>query len=354
MKKVLNILEKIFNTLGACVTPVVPALIGAGMLKVVLILLGPSVFGILQETDSTYLVLAFVADAGYYFLPIYTAIAAAEHFGTNKYLAALMGAVLISPTFVELVESGINLTIFNLPIASISYGNQILPSVVIVCIESYVYKFVDSLISEKIKNIVVPLFTVVIMVPIIFCAIGPLGALLSDALTKVILALCNFGPLGVALYTALLPFIVMFGMGGANLTVVLAMASQGPDPICFYGSVIYNCVLGCAVLGYHLRKKDAESLALGITALVGGVSEPAIFGIAINEKKVLAANIVGGFVGGLLMGIFKVKSFAMASFGIFGIITTIGEGSSILLAAISMLAGCAIAFIIGFMPQKKH
>ena len=354
MKKVLNILEKIFNTLGACVTPVVPALIGAGMLKVVLILLGPSVFGILQETDSTYLVLAFVADAGYYFLPIYTAIAAAEHFGTNKYLAALMGAVLISPTFVELVESGINLTIFNLPIASISYGSQILPSVVIVLIESRIYNFIDSLISEKFKNIIVPLFTIIIMVPIIFCAIGPLGALMSDGLTKLIFALCDFGPLGAALFAALLPFICMFGMGGAILTVVLAMASQGPDPICFYDCVIYNVVLGCAVLGYHFREKDAESLALGITSAVGGVSEPAIFGVFVNDRKVMIGTVAGGFIGGLLMSIFKVKTFAMASFGIFGIITTIGEGSSIVLAAISMLVGCVVGFVIGFMPQRKH
>lgn len=356
MKKILGIIDKIFKTLAGCVTPAVPILIGVGMLKVGLILFGPSVLGILQESDNTYVVLTFVADAGYYFLPIYIAVASAEYLNTSKYIAALMGGVLLSPKFVELINEGASLTVFGLPIASISYANEILPSIVIVCIESYIYKFIDSLVTEKFKNIIVPLFVIIIMVPIIFCAVGPLGILLSQGLTKLILALTKIGPFGVGIYAALLPFAVMFGLGGTNLTVILSIASQGADPICFFSNVIYNCTVGSVALAYYVKHKDAESLAAGVTGIVGGISEPALFGVALKDRKALLATVIGNFVGGFLVGLFKVKTFAVASFGVLGVIATIGEGSSIVLASISLLAACATGFVLYYLSQinKKN
>ena len=69
MKQIIQTIKKIFTTLADCIAPIIPILIGVGMLKVLLIFLGPSILNVLKEDDSTYIVLSFVADAGYFFCP---------------------------------------------------------------------------------------------------------------------------------------------------------------------------------------------------------------------------------------------------------------------------------------------
>lgn len=353
MKKILNILDKIFKALSSCVAPVVPILIGVGMLKVLLVILGPSLLNVLQESDSTYVVISFVADAGYYFLPIYMAVASAEYFKTNKYIAGLMGGMLLAPKFVELVNQGISLSFFKLPVIPVLYGNEMLPPIIIVFIEKYVYSFINKHTNEKIKDLIVPLLTILIMIPITLCIVGPVGISLGKGLTSLVLTLRTLGPIGNGIFSALAPFIVLFGLGGADLAVMLSIASSGPDPICFFGNVIYNSALGFATLGLYLHNKKSETLAASIAATVCGTSEPALFGEAIKNKYIFLSVIIGDFVGGLISGIFQVKSFTVASFGIFGVITTIGPGSTFIFAILSIIVACAISFSLSYFLNKK-
>lgn len=354
MKKIVDYIKLIFKTLADCVIPAVPVLVGVGMLKVLLIILGSDVLGLLSETDNTFIVLNFVADAGYYFLPIYIAVASAERFGSNKYIGALMGGMLLSPSFVNLVNEGTTLSVFKLPVATTAYGNQMLPSIIIVFIESYIYKIIEKIVPERLGSVFVPMLTILIMVPIAFCLIGPIGVFLSDCLANGILALSNIGPIGNAIYTAALPFIVIFGLGGANLTAILTLMSNGCDPIAFFSNVLYNTILGITVLAVFLKDKKSETLAAFIASTVGGSSEAAIFTVALKDIKALFSVCAGCFVAGLLSGIFNIKSFAVGSFGIIGIVATIGQGSSILFAAICMLIGSIISFSLCLVLHKKQ
>jgi len=350
MKKIF---KTIFNKLADCIVPTLPLLVGAGMLKVLVIVLGPSVLNLISETNSTFMVLSFVANAGYYFMPIYIAFAAGRVFKTNEYIAALIGAMLIAPEFVELINAGTKLTIFGLPIASTSYGNQVLPSVIAVFIESLIFNFLDEHFYEKLKPIFVPVITIVLMIPIAFCLIGPLGVYMGNLLAKLIMLLKDIGPIGNGILTALIPYTVILGLGGANLSCMLTLAATGEDPILFFSNVTYNVVLGFVVFAIYLKDKKADTLAMAIASAVGGVSDPAIFGIAIKDTKVFAATSAGGFVGGILAGIFGVKSYAMASFGIFGIIVTIGGTSPIVNSFIALIAGSFTGFIISYLIHSK-
>jgi len=354
MKKGLTIIKKAFDKLAACIVPTVPVLIGAGMVKVLLIIIGPNVLNIVDETCNTYLVLSFVAEAGYYFIPIYSAFASAEVFDTDKYLAALAGAILLAPSFISLVNAGQTLSIYGLPIASTTYGNQVLPSIFIVFIESYIYKYLNKIIPENMKGLFVPLLTILIIAPIGLCAIGPIGVFLCEKLVGVIVAIKNLGPIGNGIMVAIIPYITMFGLGGANLSAMLMFAATGVDPILFFSNVIYNNILGCVCLAIYLKNKKPDVLAASIASAIGGTSEPAIYGVAMKDYKALISVSAGGFVGGLLSGIFGVKSYAMASFGTFGIIATIGPDSSIIYAAISLVGGCVFGFILSYLLHNKE
>ncbi|MDO5440610.1 MAG: PTS transporter subunit EIIC [Erysipelotrichaceae bacterium] len=355
MKKIVNVIKKIFSTLCDCIVPVLPIMIGAGMIKVLLIIFGPIVLGLLNESDSTYIVLQFVADAGYYFMPIYIGFASAEIFHTQKYLGALIGAMLLAPTFVELVNSGVTLDFLKLPIALTNYGNQILPSIIAVWLMSYLYRFLDNKIPQNLKSLLIPLITVVIMIPVAFCLIGPLGVSLSNKLIELIMLLKDIGPLGNAIMCAMIPFITIFGLSGANVSSMLLLAATGCDPILFFSNVIYNCAVGFVTFALYLRDKKPDTLAVAITSTVAGTSEPAVFSILMKDAKAIAALVVGDFFGGLYAGFCGIKSYAMASFGMFGVVSTISQDTNIIHAIISVLISCVIGFVLCLLLHpKKH
>lgn len=354
MKKISEIIKTIFSTLGDCIVKVLPIMIGVGMLKVVLIVVGPYVLNILTEDMPTYKVLTFVAEAGYYFMPIYIGFSAGEIFKTNKYLGALIGGMLLSPAFVEIVKSGESLTFLKLPVALTDYGNQILPSIIAVWIMSYIYKFLDKRIIESLKAMLVPLLTVLIMIPVVFCLIGPLGVLLGDKLIELIMLLKGIGPIGNAIMSALIPFICIVGLSGANVSSMILLAATGCDPILLFANVIYNDVLGFVTLALYLRNKDSEVLAEAITSSVAGTSEPALFHTVMKDPKAILSLVIGDFIGGLYAGITGVKTYALTSFGIFGLVATIGPDSSIVHATISVILGCAVGFILCLITHPKR
>ena len=353
LTKIKNTISKIMDKVIESIVPAMPIMIGVGMLKVALIVVGPLVLNILPYDSDTYIVLSFVADAGYYFMPVYMAISAADAFKTQRFLAALCGAMLLSPTFVSLVEEGKTLSVFGIPITSTTYGNQVISSIIIVWIMSYVIKLIEKCLSENLKPILAPLLTILVMVPVSFCLVGPIGVWVGNGLVKLIMALKDLGPIGNGIMCAIIPFITIAGLGGANVSAMILLASKGVDPILFFANVLYNNILGFVTLALYIKDKKSETLAAAITASIGGTSEPAIFGIVMKDIKALLSLSAGGFIGGLYAGLKGVKTYALASFGTFGILTTIGPDSSIVDAAVAMILGCTCGFLFCYLSHRQ-
>lgn len=353
-KRISKFITSLFQTLGDCLVPVMPIMVGAGMLNVVLILLGPQVFKILSETSNTYIVLKFVANSGFYFMPVFVSIASAERFHCNKYIAALCGAMLIAPEFVSLVESGQSLSVFGLPIVLTSYGSQIVPSIILIFVLSIIEKILTKTIPNNLKSILIPLFSLLLMIPISFSFVGPIAVLVSNKLVDFVFLLKKLGPFGNGIICAIIPFFVMFGVGGAIVSAQLLILAQGADPILFFSSILFNTILGFVVLGVYLHDKDSNRLAAAITSTIGGTSEPAIFGTIVKDKKALIALVIADFVSSFYAGLMGVKTFAIASFGILGCLVTIGEGSSFLHAIIAIVIGCLTGFLISYISHKQN
>lgn len=208
-KKKKNILSAILDAISGCVSPVVITLIGGGMIKVVLLLLVQ--FNLITTDGGTYTTLSFVADAPFYFLPVLVGAAAAEKFGANKYLGMTLGAILLSPTFVELVETtGSGGSIFGLPIAGISYSSNVFAMILTMWIASYVERFLSKKSPRMLRSIIEPLGTLLIMAPLMLVFLAPLGATIGTYLTKGIVALYNTaGFLGLAVLCAVVPIFVL-------------------------------------------------------------------------------------------------------------------------------------------------
>lgn len=349
----------IIDGISGSLVPILPIVIGAGMLKVILIL--AEMFGILTPDMQTHVVLTFAADAGFYFLPIFLGATAANKFKTNMGLGMLIGAILLHPTFVGNVSNNVAMSIFGLPIYATTYSSTIFPIIMAVFIMGYVERFFRKISPEAVKVILVPLATLLVMLPLTICLIGPAGSFLGIYLAKAIMWLyAKVGFFGVAVLAAVYPLLVITGMHGALVPYMFqSFASFGYEPIVCTAAVLANINQGAASAAVAVKSKDknikSTAASSAITAVVGGVTEPAMFGINLRFKKPLYASIIGNFVGAAFAGLMKVYAYAFAgSAGIFGLAGFIGPTkANVIYMAISMLIGFITTFVVTLIIYKE-
>ena len=346
-----------FGVIAGCLTPLIPVLIGAGMLKAVLTI--ASQLGAAAD-NPTMVTLTFAADAAFYFLPILVGATAARKFNTDMGLGMALGALLVYPTFVESCLTGNGGSIFGISIYAGYYVSSIFPTIMAVYVMSVVKRFVGKYTPEVVRAMVEPLVTLLVMIPLTLCLIAPIGGFVGQALAAGMSWLTETaGWISIAVYACLTPVIIMTGMHVATAPVLLQnFATFGFDGILTPASLISNINQGiaCLVVGLKTTNKKEKSTAFSsaVTAIVGGVTEPAMYGITLKKKKPLYCAMIGSFAGGLFAGIMKVRAYALSgASGIFALPVFIGNDNSLLFEVISILIGCAVTFILTYITYSE-
>lgn len=114
-----QMMGKFFDACSSMFTPLVPAFTAAGMIKAVLAVL-VAVFG-LAKTSQEYIIINYVSDTIFYFLPIYLGVTAATYFGCNKFIAAAIAAMFVHPTYTGMVSAGEAISFFGIPVVLYNY-----------------------------------------------------------------------------------------------------------------------------------------------------------------------------------------------------------------------------------------
>lgn len=341
----------VFEAIAGCITPLIPCLIGAGFIKIILLVL--EMMEVVTPESSTYLVLNFVGDAGFYFLPVFVGATAAKKFGANMSLGMLVGAMFIHPNFIAAIGAGTALDIAGLPIYSATYTSTIFPALIAVCAMAPIERFFAKISPDAIRSITEPLLTLLVMIPLALCVLGPIGAFLGTYISEAIIWLYNStGFLGVACFAGLCPLLVMTGMHSSLMPYMLnSFATIGWEPIVLTGMIISNLNQGAAsaAVAFKSKKTNIKSLASGcaITALLGGVTEPAMYGINLKYKTPLYGAMIGSFVGACVAGFGKAVAYAIAgSAGIFALPIYFPGGTENI---IWMVAGIVIGLLVTFV-----
>lgn len=344
-------INAIFDGISGCITPLIPVLIGAGFIKII-ILLG-ELSGLLTAGGATHTVLTFVGDAGFYFLPVFVGATAAKKFGANMGLGMLMGAIFIHPSFISAITEGTALTVYGIPVYATSYTSTIFPVLITVWVMAPIERFFAKHSPDAIRSITEPLFTLIVMLPLALCGLGPIGAFLGTYLSEGIIWLYNTtGFLGVAVLSAVLPWLVMTGMHSALAPYALnSFATIGYEPIVATANIISNINQGAACAAVAVKTKDenlkSTAASCAITAVVGGVTEPAMYGVNLRLKTPMYGAMIGSFIGAAVAGLGKAYAYAMTgSGGIFAFPVYISENVSNL---IWMVAGVIVGFIVTFI-----
>ena len=352
-----GLVNNILDTIAGIFSPIMGIIAGAGMVKALLSIL--NVCNLIDPTGNTYYFLNFIADASYYFLPIFLATSAAKKFHCNTHMAMLMGAILLHPNFIALKDAGeASVTVLGLPVRMVTYSSSVIPIILIVFTLSYVEKFVEKITPKVIKFVARPLLTILIMAPISFVVLGPLGSIIGDGLVAVLLSVEKIAPwILPTIIGAFMPFLVMTGMHYSLLPAyVSSLSTLGYETIIGPGNLPSNIAQGAAALCVAVKTKNKEFRQLavsgGVTALIG-VTEPALFGVNLRLKKPLIATTIGGGLGGLYAGITGVQRFGGGGAGLAAIGLYVGENPSnvinaLIAAAIAFIATFAIMWYLGF------
>jgi beta-glucoside PTS system EIICBA component len=349
-----SVFAKVIDTITGIFTPILPAITAAGMLKAVLSVL--VVFNVLTTESQSYQIINFMADAAFYFLPILLAASSAQKFKANMYLAMMVGGILLHPNFIAMVtaakETGEAIKLIGLPISAVSYSSSVIPIILSVWFMSYIEPIADKVSPKAIKFFSKPLITIFIVGTVSLVVLGPIGYLISDAISNGITALESVSPWIVPLLVGTFsPLLVATGTHYGLVPIgINNRMTTGYDTVIYPGMLASNVSQGAAAIGVGIKSKDSTikqlAFSSGLTGLFG-ITEPALYGINLRFKTPLYAAMIGGAVGGLFMGIFRVRNFSGGSPGLLTLPSYIGDNtlSFFYFACI----GAAISIVVTFI-----
>ena len=357
-KKRVNIFSAILDAISGSIAPIIPAIIGAGMIRVLYIILN---FWIPAE-NSTMTILNAIADAAFYFLPVLIAFAAGKKFGANPFLTAAVVGVLIHPNIISHVSNAAEhwATFLGIPVLNTSYSSSVLPAIIVAYAMSWIEKGVDKITPAVTKNFLKPMLIILISAPLELLILGPIGSYIGLGLAWVITNLNVYVPWLVAIVMAVaMPYLVMTGMHWAFISVTLAaLETPEGEMLMLPAMLAANLAIGGACFAIAVREKNKgqrqEAAASGISALLAGVTEPGLYGTLLPRKKPLATVAVACFAAGLISGIARVAASAFASPSWLSITIFVhGDGFSNLVWAIVVGAvATVLSFVLTlFLPE---
>lgn len=357
-----NIFNTIISTIVGTIGPIIPILIGTGLGKCILLIV--SMLGIANaETSMTYYVFNFVFDSGFTFLPVFTAMSAAKHFGCNMFLAAVMGCALLHPNWTSMVSSTDPKFIgdmFGIPLYGMSYGSTLVPAILIVWVMSKLEWFLNKHTPQFLRSMIVPLVELLIMTPLSFLllapAMGMLAILFGDAL---LWAYNTFGGIAIVIMCVVYPWLVVTGTHSTLAIAGIQILTQtGFDPFSRTLPLVVNMAQGAAALACAFKTKNkafrSTCLSSAFTVFFAGISEPTIYGVTLRLKRPMYAVMVGSGIGGIVAGFLGLKAYVFMTPSIVNIAMWIGGGGmfNLLVAIASMVVTVIATFIatlvIGF------
>lgn len=358
----VGVVSKIIDIISSIFAPFLYTLAACGILQGILGVL--IAMGVLNGDMGTYKVLNFISWTAFTFLPVLIAITASKKFKVNEFIAVVIACALVSPDYINMVNSGETLTFLGMNIEMLSYTSSVIPIILAIWIASYVEKFFTKVLPTVIRNLFTPMFTIAIIVPLTLLVFGPFGSTVGGAIGGAYNFLYNLSPIVAGVIVGgLWQVLVIFGVHwGITPVTVGNYAALGYDT---FTGLQASAVFGQAgaALGVYFKAKDKEmkqvSLPAAITALFG-ITEPAIYGVNLRLKKPMICGCIAGAIGGAIAGAFNAYSWAYNMPGIATIPAFFREGymsnfiGYVISILVSFVVGLILTVIVGFKENNTE
>ena len=367
------LVDAFFEYLSDSFRPLLPVLLGAS-----LIIAGEAILDALHIIDAhaktadkpaTLLFVDAMYRSVFYFLPIMVAYNAAKKLKIDPWVGCAIMTALLTPEFLALTSSSTTSCssyeepldpklcvahVAGLPMQLNDYGGQVFVPLMMVAVLALVYKGLVKVVPDNVQMVFVPFLSFCIMMPVTAFLIGPLGVWIGTGLGTALFWLNGHAPIVFAIIIPMVyPFLVPLGLHWPLNALMLAnIASPDTNHTDFIQGPMGAWNFACfgataAVLVWSFRDKDNEmrQTATGalFAGLLGGISEPSLYGIHLRFKRIYPFMLAGCAVGGIVEGIgggVKTGTFAFTS------LLTIPVFNPMALYAIAVAAAFATAFFL--------
>lgn len=348
-----NPLNRLIDIISSIFTPFLGAMAAAGILKGFLSL--ATVLGWLATDTGAYQVLFAAADGVFTFLPVMLAFTAAKKFKTNQFLSVAIAMALVYPAITQLAGAGGAVDFFGLPIvlAQSGYTSSVIPIILAVWVQSKFEPLVKKVIPQFLQMIFVPMIVLLVMVPLTFLLLGPIGTVIGNGLGSLFNSIYSFSPLVAGLIMgSLWQVFVMFGMHWGFVPIMFLNIEQyGFDVMV---PMLLPAVLaqGGAALAVAIRTKDTKLRSLGISSTITslfGITEPTVYGVTLPLKKPFVVACLSAGIGGAMIGFAGVKAFSSELVSLLTIPTFISTNQAVESNVTMAILATALSFVLAFV-----
>jgi len=359
-------LDSFFEFLSDSFRPIIGALLGASLFITFMALM--STLGVIPnwadprvELPPSWQFVNLCWQSVFVFLPLMVAYNASKKLDADPWIGFAIMAVVMLPGFAALKDiaeprmvfgSEVDIVhIFGVPLTIFNYSSQVFPPLLMAAVLGPLYKLLKRLIPENVQLIFVPFFSLLIMIPLTAFLIGPIGVYAGAGLAQVLKSVNDFSPLIFAIIIPLAyPFMVPLGLHWPiNAIMLLNIQQLGYDyiqgPMGAWNFACFGATAGVLFLAWRERDAAMKQTAIGGLAagLLGGISEPSLYGIHLRFKRIYPRMLVGCLVGGIIIGLgggVKTHAFVFTS------LLTIPAFSSMALYGIAVAASFFTAMVL--------
>ena len=259
----------------------------------------------------------------FFFLPVAVAYNAGKKLDIDPWVPAAIMLALFTPDFIDLKEHPdarvIDLfgaptdvvDVFGLPMILNGYNGNVFVPLIMAAVAALLYKGLQKIIPSTVHMVFVPFLTMLIMIPVTAFLIGPFGYLLGAWIGTGLAWMNGNAPFIFALLIPMLyPFLVPLGLHWPlNALMLVNIDTLGYDfiqgPMGAWNFACFGATAAVLALSIRdhdplMRQTSGSALAAG---LLGGISEPSLYGIHLRFKKIYPRMLVGCFAGGLTIAI---------------------------------------------------
>ncbi|WP_425838078.1 glucose PTS transporter subunit IIA [Microbacterium sp. PA5] len=378
-------LDSLFEFLSDSFRPTLGALLGASLIITFMALMSTlQVIGNWAdprtELPPSWQFVNLMWQCVFVFLPLMVAYNASNKVGADPWVGFSIMASVMLPGFASLATQegaqqivflGSEITtipIFGIPLTIFNYSSQVFPPLIMAAVLGPLYKGLKRLIPDNLQLIFVPFLAMLVMIPLTAFLLGPIGVYAGAALAQLLSSINSFSPFIFAIIIPLAyPFMVPLGLHWPiNAIMLLNIQTLGYDfiqgPMGAWNFACFGATAGVLLLAWREKDKQMKQTATGALAagLLGGISEPSLYGIHLRYKRIYPRMLVGCLTGGLIIGIgsmllglengITTKAFVFTS------LLTIPAFEPIGLYAIAVLSAFAVSMfliVVGGYKDKE-
>jgi len=246
----------------------------------------------------------------------------------------------------------------HLPLYAYDYTGQVFPPLLAVALLAPLERLLKKIIPNMLQMVFVPMISVIILVPVTAFVVGPIGIGVAMGISDFLKNVNDVAPGAVgALIAGLYLFMVPLGLHWPlNAVMINNLQTLGTDfiqsPMGAYNFAVFGAVTGVAIRASRNKELRQTAVGASMSGLLGGISEPSLYGVVLRYKRVIPLILVPAVAGGATISLLGVKSHAFAFTSLLSIPAM--QPSALYALGLSIAFGGAMTGVLLFGYESRN